>query len=155
MRIGNHARATKENVTVVIPRKDFNLVFTFQPVLDFDEFDKIYPEIEPTVKVVPGGEKTTDYNSPDYKEKVKKREEARSAWAFLTSISATEGLEWSTVKMEDPSTWINFEKELRTFGIGPGESQSLMKAVIDASGITNEHVKEATEAFLKETQVGE
>jgi len=136
--------------TVVIPRSDPSpdLVFKAAAVLDYDEFEAILPAPEPPIIVRPGGEQTKNIDDPKYLEKVSSYGDKRTHWMILTSLKATDGLEFETVKMSDPETWINYREEMKAAGLSPFEVSKVIGAVIDACGLNQVKIDEATKRFL-------
>ncbi len=133
---------------LVLPRPNGNLVFRFQAVLNFEEFDAIYPRpIPPTIQK-PGEVTVVKTNDPKYLEELDKWARARSHWMFLKSISATEGLEWDTVNIKDPTTYENFEKDFANSGITSAEIMRLFREASIVSGLDSDKIEEATNDFL-------
>lgn len=134
--------------TVVIPRKDENIVFTAKPVTDYEEFDKLCPQPKPKVITRPGGAQSIKTDDPNYLKELDTWSEQRSAWMFLQALSATEGLEWDTIDFGDPSTWMNYQTELGACGLSMLEQQKIMEIVIEANGLNQDKIDQATQAFL-------
>ena len=105
------------------------------------------------MKMVPGGKSTPMQNSKDFLEKLDHYAELRSTWMILKSLSATPGLEWETVKADEPETWTNFQKEFEETGISPVEASRIMNAVTTACGLDQTKIDEATERFLAGARV--
>jgi hypothetical protein len=134
--------------TVVIPREGEDFVFRAQAVLDYSEFDTNNPEPKPPEALMPGGERKLIYDNPKYQERVGEWAESKTHWMILKSLQATEGLEWETVKMEDPSTWPNYQEEMKTSGLSPAEINTIVQTVITANGLNQQKIDEALERFL-------
>ena len=71
---------------------------------------------------------------------------------ILKSLEATEGLEWETVKMDDPETWLNYEKELKDSGLSPIEVGRIVGICMSANGLDERKMEAARDAFLAEQQ---
>jgi hypothetical protein len=134
--------------TIVFPRSTGNLAFVLQAVLDSDEFDKILSTPKPPVRLLPGGQKQTNIDDPDYRKKMDEWGTAKHHWMFLKAISATPGLEWETVKSDDPKTWTNYEAELIAAGLTDPERLRIMQAYIEVQGLDDKKIEEATNSFL-------
>jgi len=67
---------------------------------------------------------------------------------FLKAISATPGLEWETIKMDNPETWTNYEAELIAAGLTDPERLRIMQAYIEVQGLDDKKIEEATNSFL-------
>ena len=135
-------------VTVVIPRSSGDLVFKAQAVLDYSDFDKLCPVPQPPTIQRPGGQKSVNVEDPGYKEQLEKWAEKKSCWMVIKSLSVTEGLEWETVDLSDPDTWINHVEELTKAGLTPHEQSRLVNAFSEANGLSQDKIDEATRRFL-------
>lgn len=133
---------------VVIPRNGGDIVFRAQAVLNFDEFEKLCPVPQAPKTLMPGGGYSENIEASSYKEAVSEWANQRTHWMILKSLSATEGLEWETVKPEDPKTWENYQQELETSGFSPMEQARIVQAVTSACGLNQDKINEATERFL-------
>jgi hypothetical protein len=137
-----------KNEVVVIPLGGIEHVFEAKAIVDYEPFETRFPKPEPPTKMVPGGEQTPDIEDPDYKKKVEEWVSHRTNWMFLKSLEATEGLEWEKVNMDDPSTWGNFEEELRDAGFGELALMKIFGIVTTACGLNQKKIDEATARFL-------
>jgi len=133
---------------IVFPRQDGNLVFKAQSVLDYDPFEKICPQPQPPVRMLPGGIKSFNTESPEYEEKLEEWATKKWDWMMLKSLEATEKLEWDTVNMEDPSTYGHYRDEMKAAGLSPAEISRIQALVVDSCGLNQIKIDEATKAFL-------
>jgi len=134
--------------TVVIPRPNGDLVFQAKPVLNSDEFNEIMPRPEPPERLHKGGQKQKLVDDPRYKEDLSEWIKAKTDWTIIQSLSATEGLEWETVDMNDPKTWGNYNQELIDAKLLPTEIAKITDAVFEAIGLDQAKIEEATKRFL-------
>jgi hypothetical protein len=144
---GKKLDGPKEEV-VVIPRQDGDLVFKARAVLDFTDFDKLCPTPEPPEVIKPGGIKAADPEDADYLAKLDEWGTQKSNWMILKSLAATEGLEWETVNMSDPKTWANYQQEMQDSGLSMGEVSRIVSIIMDACGLNQQKIDEATKRFL-------
>lgn len=133
---------------VVIPRQSGDLVFKAQAVLNYEDHDKINPMPTPPVKLLPGGVTSQNVEDPTYKKKLDAWATQKFYWMMLKSLEATDGLEWEQAKMDDPSTWENYRKEMEDGGLSPGEVARIEMCVTNACGLNQAKIDEATERFL-------
>ena len=133
---------------VVIPRASGDLVFKAQAVLDYDDFDKLCPVPLPPPIIKKGGERGLDTNDKDYLAAMDKWASAKTNWMILKSLQATPDLEWETVDMSLSETWGNYEQELKDSGFSPPETLRIIQCVINACGLNQEKIDEATKRFL-------
>lgn len=132
---------------MVIPKGGEEIVIKAQAVLDYDEFEKLSPAPNPPEIIHKGGEKTYAVNDKKYTEDLMSWAEKKNAWMTITSLKATEGLEWETVKMDDPETWGNYMSELKAV-FTENEINMIYDLVLTACGLNQRKIEEATKRFL-------
>lgn len=133
---------------LVLPRPDGDLVFKARAVLDYDEFDRVCLEPKPPVKVVKGGKREVNIADPDYVRAVNEHNERRMAWIILTSLRATEGLEWETVDIAKPETWTQYTAELKAAGFSIVEINRIVTLALQANALDEAKLESARQAFL-------
>ena len=133
---------------VVIPRGDENVVIHCVPISDPESFNKLNPEPTPPEIIKPGNIRVPDFEDKAYVELVQKRNELRHAWMVIETIKSTPGMEWETVKMGDPATWANWEKELRDSGFSVMEINRIVAGVWTANGLDEAKLDKARKDFL-------
>lgn len=84
----------------------------------------------------------------EYLDALKKRGMKRFTWIILQSLSATDGLIFETVNMQDPETWMKLEDELKDSGFSPTEVAMIFNGVTAANGMDEDKYKEARERFF-------
>ncbi len=125
-----------------------NIYFIVKGVADLQPFFEICPQPEAPVLKLPGGKTRLDTENAAYKAKVDTWWRIRSAWIFLKSIEATDGLQWDQVSMSAPETYPNYNKELMESGFSDGEITRLLTAVMEVNGLNESLVEEARQSFL-------
>lgn len=125
-------------------------VFWFRVVQtsEFDEFQTYCPKPKAKFKTPPKGKGFYDEEDPKYIKAINEWNLQYLHFRFLKSISATEGLEWETVKLEDCSTWSNWEDELLGAGFAQYEVNLLFNKAQSTQSLTAEMIEEATASFL-------
>ena len=138
---------------VVIPRDSGDLVFKCQAILDYEVFEKILPEPQPPTIILKGQKVGhPDFEDIDYKKELTDRSYKRFQWMILKSLEATDGLEFETVSLNDPSTWNNLESELKSSGLSPVEIGLIYQGVTHANGMNEDKLKQARERFFALTK---
>lgn len=146
---GKKVNAASEEV-VVIPRRDEEFVFKARAVLDYEEHDKLNPIPQPPTRLLPGGIKQQNVESPDYKKKLSAWSARKYHWMVLKSLTlGTDWLEFETVDMSKPDTWANYGKELEEAGFSNVEVARIQEIVMDACGLNQSKIDEATKRFLR------
>ena len=152
MKIGGKKISGPNVTTVVFPRGDNDedtLVFKIQAVLDMKDFEELCPLPEPPTIVKKDQSKSKDFNDAKYLAKIAKHNSLRFTYTVLKSLMATPGLEWETVKMNEPSTWENYDQDLKDAGISQAERNHLLMAVLDTNSVSEDRLKEARDHFLR------
>ena len=136
-------------VIVPLPRpNNEDIIFIAEGIPDMEPFYKLCPQPEPPKVMLPGGKLKVDVEDKRFKQQFEAWAKQRSAWMAITSLRATPGLEWETVNYSDPTTWQNYEKELKASGLADNEIGRIIVATIEANGLSEERVEEARQRFL-------
>jgi len=133
---------------IVFPRPTGDIAFKAQAVLDMQPFHDMVPSPKPGKKMVPGGKILEDYDDATYKGAVAQFAEKRYAYIVLKSLEATPGLEWETVQLTDPSTWMNWETETKGAGLSSNEVNQLQLGIATANSLNQDKLDEARNRFL-------
>ena len=136
------------NVIIPIPRESGDIILMASPILDYSDFEKMCPEPEPREMLKPGGVREIMFNDPEFLKARVEWGEKRTAWISITSLSATEGLEWENVQLGDPDTWSGWCDELKAGGITDFEISRIINAIFTANGFNQEKIDEALANFL-------
>lgn len=144
---GKKVEGPQEEV-VVIPRSSGDLVFKAKAVLNYEDFDKACPRPTPPKVIRPGGVRSSDPEDAEYLKQLDEWATNKTSWMILKSLSATEGLEWETVDWADPKTWKNYTKEMTESGLSAGETARIISIVMEACGLNQNKIDEATKRFL-------
>lgn len=136
--------------TLIIPRGDGRKDITLKAraVLDFTDFENLCPEPKAPVIMLPGGEKKFDFKDKVYVARQTEFNEKQNAWLLIKSLEETPGLEWETIDLGDPSTWMNWEKELKKSGFSKIEIGRIVYLVNSANCISEIRMDEARQSFL-------
>lgn len=149
MKIKGRKISERNIVTLAIPRANGeDIILKFAAILDYSEFDAVCPMPMPGSKILKGGVKAPDFDSPRYKAQITDYSKKKTDWMVLKSISVTDGLEWESVDMADCSTWGNFNKEMTDAGFSDVELMRIIGAVSEANGLSEAKIKEAMDRFL-------
>jgi hypothetical protein len=133
---------------VVIPRPTGDIIFQAQPVTEFADFFKLCPApIPPTLRRKDGAV-VQDVEDKQYKLNLDAWATQRTDWMIIKSLQVTEGLEWESVDSSNPDTWKNFRTELETSGLTALEINAVINIVVEACGLNQSKIEEATKRFL-------
>ena len=149
MKINGKQLSEVNKEIVVIPRQSGDIVFTCSAVLDYDEFEKIHPEPKPPYIRRPGEKDAVpDLTDKEYQDKLQDRGRLKMNWMFLKSLLATPGLEFETVKLNDPKTWDKLDEELMKSGFSLVERTQIMQGVMRANSLDFDYIEKARARFF-------
>jgi hypothetical protein len=143
---GVEVKGPSEEVLVLPRATGEDIPFIARAILDYDEFEKRVPEPKPKAVLVKGGWKE-NVDDPAFKEAVEKRDDLRIAWLVLKSLEPS-NIEWDTIDMDKPSTWLNWQDELRDAGLNTTEIGRVITCVTTANALNEEKLEAARESFL-------
>lgn len=134
---------------VVIPRPEEDIVFFCEAIENYDEFDELCPQPVAPEVLYPGGLRKKNPESPEYLKELNEWGTQRTHWTILKSISNTPDIEWETVDLEKPSTWKNYQTELKESHFTDIEMYRIIQGVMRANSLDEEMLKEAKKNFLQ------
>lgn len=147
MKIGGVDPATlpKEEI-LVLPRGTQQVVFRAVGIPDYEEFNTLCPEPKPPGKLTKDGWEPHE-DDPDYKSLMAAHGAKRLAWMVIKSLEPSE-IEWDTVVPAKPSTWANWQKDLKNAGFSQVECNRIQQLVFQANCLDEEKLKRARDVFL-------
>lgn len=147
MKVGGVPISKPEVDVFVLPRPEGDLVFRGQAVDSLDEYLDQCGGIPkpPRVLTKNGWEDNTEDKS--YRDIIRSLEEKRISYMVLRTLEPSD-IEWSSVDINSPSTWSNWEKDFREAGLTQVEVQRLFRWVMDINCLNESKLKEAREVFL-------
>ena len=148
MKIGGVELTGPAEEVLVLPRLEGNdIVIRAQAVMDMDAFEVLCPAPKPPGIRTKDGWKPNDKDE-SYKQRVTKHGELRFAYMVLQSLKPSE-IEWEKTNIDDPSTWSNWDDELKQAGISGTEVNRIIVCVMQANALDETKLKEAREVFLR------
>ena len=153
MRLNGKTVSGANETIIVIPRfNSDNIIFKARAVLDMEEFEKMCPAPTPPKKVFAGGREVENVKDPGYIQQMENHSTLRLSWIVLTSLSATEDLEWDNVDIADPTTWNNFRIEMTESGFSTIEINRVIADCLNVNALNEEKIEAARELFLLQAQ---
>jgi hypothetical protein len=146
MRIGGIEVKGLNEVVLVLPRSAGDIVVKARAVPNYEEFDKLCPEPKMPVILTKDGKKN-DENNVDYVASCAHREQLRIAYIYIKSLEPS-NIEWDTVKLDTPSTWLNFRKDFGDAGLSPVEINRIWGAISEANCLSEDKLEAARARFL-------
>lgn len=149
MKINGKKIEGSNEIIIVIPRNNGDdIMFKARAVLDMDTFNKMCPAPEPPQRMLAGGKMVPNLKDKGYLQQIDKHATMRLSWLVLTSLEATEGLEWEQVKLDDPTTWDKFRIEMRESGFSEIEINRVVADCINVNALNEDKIEEARDRFL-------
>lgn len=146
MKVGG-VEVTKCEEVLVLPRIGGDLVFKAVAVGSMEPFNELCPKPTPPMRLKKGGVKEP-HLSDDYLKTVEGWGEKRYAYICVKSLEPSE-IEWDTVDIKKPNTWVKWTEELEQAGLSDVELQRVQSLVLDANSLNEAKLKEARDSFLR------
>lgn len=152
MKIGGiDPRMLPNEEVLVLPRGEEQLVFRARGLPNMDEFNKLCPEPTAPVKMTKEGIQS-DTSNVNYLSALAEWQKRRLAFIVVKSLEPSD-IEWETVTPEKPSTWANWEAELKDNGISQIECNLIVRLVLEANALDEDKLEKARKNFLRGLQV--
>lgn len=147
MKIGGvDPKTLSTEVVLVLPRGDDSIVFRAVGLKDMAEFDALCPLPKPTGKRTKNGWEP-NLEDPTYQQMMQVWGNKRLGYIVTRSLAPSE-IEWDTVKLEDPRTWPNWDKDLKDAGLNQTECNRVLALVMEANCLDETKLQKARELFL-------
>lgn len=134
---------------LVIPRGEKQIVFYAQGLPNLDEFHAMVPEPKAPVAQTPTGI-IADTTNPGFQATLAEYSKRRVGYLVVHSLKPSD-IEWDTVKLDSPSTWANWEEDLKNAGLTQVECNLVFNLVWGANSLDENKLKRARETFLRGT----
>lgn len=133
-------------VLLVLPRAEQNIVFRAHGLKDMDEFQAKCPLPKPPGKFTKDGW-VAEENDPTFQQVMAEWGKKRLGYIVTRSLEPS-NIEWDTVKLDDPRTWPNWEKDLIDGGLTQIEANRVLALVMEANSLDETKLSKAREVFL-------
>jgi hypothetical protein len=148
MKIGGIDPTTLSNIEIlVLPRGNDQIVFKATGLSSYDEFDALCPEPKAPGVHKPNGDFVPNPEDPSYRDMVNTWSRKRMAYMAIKSLEPS-SIEWDTVKIDNPSTWLKWQDDLKSAGFTQVECNRIMGLVLDANCLNEDRLEKAREVFL-------
>jgi len=140
---------------IPIVGKDISLYLIARPVQSYEEFDKLCPRPTPRVGGEPGKERPLT-EAKDYQEALADVGKKFSEWVNITTLveiasadAVRQPIEWSTVDLEDLSTYANWRTELKEEnGFSDSDIRRIEMEVLRCNQMDEQMIEAAKDHFL-------
>jgi hypothetical protein len=134
-------------VLLVLPRAEQNIVFRARGLKDMEEFQAKCPLPKPPGKFTKDGW-VAEENDPTYQQVMAEWGKKRLGYIVTRSLEPS-NIEWDTVKLDDPRTWANWETDLIDGGLTQIEANRVLALVMEANSLDEAKLSKARELFLR------
>lgn len=145
MKIGGVQIAGPAQEILVLPRGDQSLIIRAEAT-NLDEFDVLCPEPKPPGKLTKDGW-IPDVDNENYRQTINNHNEKRIAYLVIKSLEPSE-IEWDTVSIDNPKTWINYVQDFKNAGLTTIEINRIVKCVMQANSLDEDKLEQARKVFL-------
>jgi hypothetical protein len=132
---------------LVLPRGDQRIVIRARGLENMEEFKSLSPEPAPPGKLTKDGW-VPDTEDAGYKSVLTEYNKRRLAYMVVHSLEPSQ-IEWDTVKLENPATWINWEADLKAGGLSQVECNRILALVFEANCLDEAKLQKARSFFLQ------
>lgn len=147
MKIGGVDPSTLSNIEIlVLPRGNQQIVFKATGLANYDQFDKLCPEPKPPGVLKPNEGWVPNVKDKSYIEMMANWGKKRFAYMAIKSLEPSE-IEWDTVSLDNPSTWLKWQDELKANGFTQVEVNRIAGLVLDANCLNEERLEKARALF--------
>jgi hypothetical protein len=143
---GIDPKGLRNECVLVLPRGEQNIVFRAIGLKDMDEFNAKCPPPKPPGKYTKDGW-VANQDDPTYQQVVEAWGRKRLGYLVIRSLEPSE-IEWDTVKLDDPRTWANWDKDLINGGLTQIETNRVLGLVLEANALDEAKLAKAREVFL-------
>jgi hypothetical protein len=148
---GVDPKSLMNEIILVLPRGETQIVFRARGLKDMDEFIALCPQPKAPGKLTKDGF-VPHTNDPTYQQVMVQWGKKRLGYLAVKSLEPSE-IEWETVKVSDPSTWENWERELLDSGLSRFEVNRVFTLVMEANTLDDDKLEKARAVFLAGQEV--
>lgn len=147
MKIGGIDPKTLCNeVVLVLPRGEDQIVFRAIGLKDMDDFDALCPQPKPPGKLTKDGW-VANNTDPTYQQVQEVWTKKRLGFIVTRSLEPSD-IEWDVVKLDDQRTWDKWEQDLHDGGLTQVECNRVLALVMEANALDEAKLQKAREVFL-------
>jgi hypothetical protein len=132
---------------LVLPRGDKTVVFRAVGLEDMEGFKKLCPEPTPPSMLTKDGY-VPDTKDTGYQSVLAEYSARRLAYMVVYSLMPSQ-IEWDTVQLDNPATWIHWEDDLKAAGFPQVVCNRVLGLVFEANCLDEAKLQKAREVFLQ------
>lgn len=132
---------------LVLPRGDQHIVFRGRGLLDKDEFDNLCPAPKAPVKTTKNGAEP-DTEDDNYKKSMEVHNRKWLSYLVIKTLEPSD-IEWDTVDLGEPSTWVKWQDELKANNFCQAECNRILQFCLEVNSLDEAKLDKARESFLQ------
>lgn len=122
------------------------IVLMGKALQNWDEFNKLCPHPTPPQMTTAKDGVVNDSTNKDYLSVLAAYVAAQNAYVFVKTLEPSE-IEWAYVKMDQPSTWVEWQRDLKEGNFTELEIKRISDFVIEVNNLDEEKLRKAREVF--------
>lgn len=130
---------------LVLPRGEGQLVVRAHAVPDMEAFAALCPIPKAPGKLTKNGF-VPDEEDEGYKSLIAKH---NRQWLGYVVINSLLEVQWDSVQPDDPSTWVNWETDLKNAGLSVIERKHVLSLVMGCNSLDEQKLQAARELFQR------
>lgn len=146
MKIGGVTVEGVNECILVLPRPGDDIVIKARAIDNWKEFTDLCPEPKPNAILTREGTKD-DLNAKEYLDQLEVYAARKMGYLVVKSLEPS-NIEWPTVEMDKPSTWINYESDFLAGSLTQIEINKIADLVMEANQLDDDKLKEARDSFV-------
>lgn len=136
---------------LVLPRRKTQIVLTARAISDMSDFDKKVPAPKPKKNFHKGKGWISDLKDPTYIKEMEQYAKIRVAYFIVASL---QDMEWKTVDIKKPITWVNWEADFKSVGFSQHECNLILQFCFGVNQLDEQKLEQARSLFVLGQELG-
>lgn len=152
MRINGQTVSGPNTDVLVFPRppvdgENMDIVLKFQAVEDLNDMEEVLQIPQPPTKLV-RNEQIKNYGDEAYIAQMHTYSMRRLAYIVLATLKPS-NIEWDSVDMKDPTTWMNYVNDFKKAGFSQVEINKVGAKSMEVNALDDNKLEAARQLFLR------
>ncbi|CAL1125571.1 unnamed protein product [Cladocopium goreaui] len=118
-----------------------------EPIVERDEFDNLCPAPKAPVKTTKNGAEP-DTEDDNYKKSMEVHNRKWLSYLVIKTLEPSD-IEWDTVDLGEPSTWVKWQDELKANNFCQAECNRILQFCLEVNSLDEAKLDKARESFLQ------
>lgn len=137
--------AAPNEQVLVLPRRSSQIIFTARALPDMEGFEKAVSVPTPPKMFQKGKGWVSDLDNEGYKQTSKTYVELKVAYYVVASL---QDIEWVSVDLLKPKTWLNWENDLKAVGFSEHECNLVCQLCFQVNQLDEKKLEQARQLFV-------